>query len=78
MKPVMLLFDADRFNVAELDNMTSEERYKLAKEKIYIGITDIYTLGDFCGDLNNDILIMAAWFAYPHYVDEEEYKRWYK
>lgn len=78
MKAVILLFDVDRFNVAELDEMSSQERYALAKEKIYIGISDIYTLGEFCGDLNNDVLTMANWFVYPHYVDEEEYKKWYK
>lgn len=77
-KALVLLFSVDDFNVVELDNMTNEERYKLAKEKLSNGSTDIYTLGEFCGDLNNEDLWMENWFAYPHYVDENEYEEWYK
>ena len=77
-KALVLVFYVGKFNIIDLDNMTNEERYKLAKENISNGSTDIYTLGEFCGDLNNEDLYMEEWFAYPHYVDEEEYNQWYK
>lgn len=78
MKSVILLFDVDEFSIVDLDEMTNEERYALAKENISNGTTDIYTLGEFCGELNNENLWMENWFVYPHYVDEDEYKKWYK
>lgn len=77
-KALVLLFDVDEFNIVDLDNMTNEERYALAKENVSNGTTDIYTLGEFCGNLNNENLWMENWFSYPHYVDEDEYKKWYK
>lgn len=77
-KALVLVFSAGNFNVVELDNMTNEERYSLAKENISNGSTDIYTLGEFCGDLNNEDLFIDNWFVYPHYVDEDEYEKWYK
>ena len=77
-KALVLLFSVDDYNVVELDNMTNDERYKLAKENISNGGTDIYTLGEFCGDLNNEDFWMENWFVYPHYVDEDEYEEWYK
>ena len=75
-KALVLLFSVDDFNVVELDDMSNEQRYTLAKENVSNGSTDIYTLGEFCGDLNNEDLVMENWFAYPHYVDEDEYEEW--
>lgn len=77
-KALVLLFDVGEFNIIDLDNMTNGKRYKLAKKNISNGSTDIYTLVEFCGDLNNEDLYMENWFAYPHYVDDDEYKKWYK
>ena len=78
MKAIILLFDVNEFNILDLYKITNEERYALAKENVSNGTTDIYTLDEFCGDLNNEEVWMENWFAYPHYVDEEEYKKWYK
>lgn len=36
-KALVLLFSVDDYNVVELDNMTNDERYKLAKENISNG-----------------------------------------
>ena len=78
-KALVLLFSVDDFNFVELENMTTEKRYLLAKQNIVDnGSTDIYTLGEFCRDLNNGDLWMENWFAYPHYVDDAEYEEWRK
>ena len=77
-KALVLCFAVDNYTLDELDGMTAEERYNEAKNNLENGETDIYTLADFCCGVNNGEDVLTEWFVYPHYIEEEEYKSWYK
>ena len=77
-KALVLLFSVDEFNLDELDELTPEARYERAVEGVADGKCDIYTIADLCGDINNEADYFGEWFAYPCYVDEDEYNKWMK
>ena len=77
-KALVLCFSVDKYTQDIFREMTSEELYEEAKANIESGDTDIYTLTDFCCGINNGEDVLTEWFVYPHYIEEEEYKSWYK
>ena len=77
-KALVLMFSVDNFTLDELDGLSPEARYQRAVEGVSDGVCDIYTLGDLCGDINNEYDYFGEWFAYPCYVDEDEYLKWMK
>jgi hypothetical protein len=77
-KALVLCFSVDKYTQEIFREMTSEELYEEAKTNLESGETDIYTLEDFCFDINNGEDVLTEWFVYPHYIEEDEYKSWYK
>lgn len=66
-KTVILLFCADEFEREDLDEMSSDERYKLAQ----FSHCDIFRLQEFC-ELANDgsDWLISNNFIYPHIINK--------
>ena len=78
-KPLLLLFSVDSFERDELEALTSQELFDKAIANVEYGRCDIYTIDDFCEDVNNEWTdVLTSWWMFNHYVDEEIYNQWYK
>lgn len=77
--PLILLFSVDCFERDELEKLTSQELFDKAVANVDNGSCDIYTLDDFCEDVNNEWTdVLTSWWMFNHYVDEEIHNQWYK
>ena len=77
-KSLILLFDVDEYDLAEINAMSPDKRYKTAQKGVNKGTCDIYTVEDFCSSLNNGEDCLTAYWVLPCLVSELEYEKWWK
>lgn len=75
---LVLLFDVSEYDRDKLMKKTPDDLYGMAQQGVVYGKCDIYTLEDFCEDINDENDCFEAWFAYPYYTEKSEHDQWYK
>lgn len=79
-KALVLCFyvDCEDYDLNTLKCLSDDALYGLAKDGIEKGTTDIYTLAEFCLDINCDKDRLSNYYTFQIYVEEKEYEQWSK
>ena len=79
-KALILCFyaDCEDYDLDNLYEMPVNELYNLAKKGVENGTADIYTIDEFCRDINYGEDCLTNYYVFPHYVDNIEYLGWRK
>ena len=79
-KALILCFfvDCEDYDLDTLEHSSSDVLYGLAKDGVEKGTADIYTIDEFCRDINYGEDCLTNYYVFPHYVDNIEYLGWRK
>jgi hypothetical protein len=79
-KALILCFhvDCEDYDLDTLEYSSSDVLYGLAKDGVEKGNADIYTLDEFCDDINHGQDCLSNYYTFPIYVDTLEYMGWKK
>ena len=79
-KALILCFyaDCEDYDLSMLESLSDDVRYGLAKDGVEKGTADIYTLTEFCQDINYGEDCLSNYYTFPIYVEEDEYNEWSK
>ena len=75
MKTLALLFPIDGFSRNQIETISDEEAYGMAKTAVADGEGDIYELNEFAEDLNAGMGIDDYWVKFVNVETDEDWSK---